>query len=351
MIVGEFIADFCESAEGDLDIPTALIREAVEAERARLDVLLHGGGTERADAHQDRDAADHDRQGRHLPHGRRPRGGRAPLQGLVVRSRKIGLRHKADGPNPELVTAYRTQKMLEDRALHGDRSARAHRKPRRAFPRGLPARATMPAWLRRTLAMWAEPRATLPCLTYEPLDVMAMELPPGWRGYGAKNYVDHPDTPAARRGTRWLREQMKDADRHRGAARGHALRAPAARAFPRPQRTHRRAAAMTDRPATTATAPRKLRFHVLRHDPRDPQSVRARRAVRARGSGRHDIVHRIERDPRAARSLAGVRFRLPRRHLRQLRHGRQRPAGPRLPHAHARTCRPTSRSRRCRPSS
>ena len=22
-----------------------------------------------------------------------------------------------------------------------------------------------------------------------------MELPPGWRGYGAKDYVDHPDTP------------------------------------------------------------------------------------------------------------------------------------------------------------
>jgi fumarate reductase flavoprotein subunit len=27
MIVGEFIADFCESPAGDLDIPTALIRE------------------------------------------------------------------------------------------------------------------------------------------------------------------------------------------------------------------------------------------------------------------------------------------------------------------------------------
>jgi fumarate reductase flavoprotein subunit len=23
-----------------------------------------------------------------------------------------------------------------------------------------------------------------------------MELPPGWRGYGAKDYIDHPDTPA-----------------------------------------------------------------------------------------------------------------------------------------------------------
>jgi fumarate reductase flavoprotein subunit len=23
---------------------------------------------------------------------------------------------------------------------------------------------------------------------------MQMELPPGWRGYGAKDYIDHPDT-------------------------------------------------------------------------------------------------------------------------------------------------------------
>jgi fumarate reductase flavoprotein subunit len=28
---------------------------------------------------------------------------------------------------------------------------------------------------------------------------MAMELPPGWRGYGEKNYIPHPDT--ARRET------------------------------------------------------------------------------------------------------------------------------------------------------
>ena len=42
-------------------------------------------------------------------------------------------------------------------------------------------------------------RDTLPTLAYEPLDVKAMELPPGWRGYGAKDYIDHPDTPRAQR--------------------------------------------------------------------------------------------------------------------------------------------------------
>jgi len=213
MIVGEFIADFCESAEGDLDIPTALIREAVEAERARLDVLLHGGGTERADAIKIEmqqtmtDKVGIFRTGADLEEAVHR------LQGLVVRSRQIGLRHKVDGPNPELVTAYRTQKMLKI-ALCMATGALARTESRGAhFREDFPARNDA-AWLRRTLAMWREPRDTLPCLTYEPLDVMAMELPPGWRGYGAKNYVDHPDTPRRAEEVAGVREQMKDADRH-----------------------------------------------------------------------------------------------------------------------------------------
>ena len=30
----------------------------------------------------------------------------------------------------------------------------------------------------------------LPTLEYESLDIMRMELPPGWRGYGRKNQID-----------------------------------------------------------------------------------------------------------------------------------------------------------------
>jgi fumarate reductase flavoprotein subunit len=213
MIVGEFIADFCESPKGDLDIPTALIREAVEAERARLDVLLHGGGTERADAIKIEmqqtmtDKVGIFRTGADLEEAVHR------LQGLLVRSRHIGLRHRVDGPNPELVTAYRTQKMLKV-ALCMATGALARTESRGAhFREDFPARNDA-AWLRRTLAMWREAGDTLPCLTYEPLDVMGMELPPGWRGYGAKNYVDHPDTPRRADEVASVRERMKDADRH-----------------------------------------------------------------------------------------------------------------------------------------
>ena len=117
------------------------------------------------------------------------------LQQLLARSRNIGVPYKSAGANPELVTAYRTQKMIRLAltiaygALVRTESRGAHF--RNDFPRRNDAE-----WLKRTLATWKNESDTLPTLAYEPLDVKKMELPPGWRGYGAKDYVDHPETPA-----------------------------------------------------------------------------------------------------------------------------------------------------------
>ena len=61
------------------------------------------------------------------------------LQQLLVRSRNIGLRYKARGANPELVTAYRVQKMLKLALCVAYGALHAHRKPGRPLPRGLPA--------------------------------------------------------------------------------------------------------------------------------------------------------------------------------------------------------------------
>ena len=153
------------------------------------------------------------------------------LQQLLLRSRNIGLRYKARGANPELVTAYRVQKMLKMAlcvaygALQRTESRGAHF--REDFPRRNDAE-----WLNRTLATWKSETDTLPSLSYEQLDVMKMELPPGWRGYGAKDHIDHPDT--ARR-TR--RDRSAEAARRRRSFRvskdTDALRTSVAWAFPR----------------------------------------------------------------------------------------------------------------------
>jgi fumarate reductase flavoprotein subunit len=212
MLVGEFIGDFLDSPEGEIDIPTRLVRDTLAAERAGLDALLASSGPERADELKLRmqelmtDKVGIFRSGADLQqavHG---------LQELLRRSRRIGLRQRADGPNPELVTAYRTQKMLKVAlciaagALARTESRGAHF--REDFPRRDDAR-----WLRRSLAGWDGPDAEGPRLDYEALDVMAMELPPGWRGYGNKDYVEHPDTAQRAAEVGALRE-AGGADRH-----------------------------------------------------------------------------------------------------------------------------------------
>jgi len=211
--VGEFIADFIESPAGEIDIPTAVVREALEAERGKLDTLLRGQGRERADALKIEmqqtmtDKVGIFRTGADLQQAV------AKLRELLARSRDIGVRSSRDGPNPELVTAYRVQKMLKvasciaSGALARTESRGAHF--REDFPRRDDA-----TWLRRTLASWRDPMDTLPRLDYEPLDVMGMELPPGWRGYGNKDYVDHPDTPRRLAEVLALRERLQGADRH-----------------------------------------------------------------------------------------------------------------------------------------
>src|SRR6266850_3003157 len=212
MIVGEFISDFCDRSENNVDIPTALVHGYLEREQARLTAMLTGRGTEAA---MDLRVAMQQimtakvgifRRGADLEQAV------DELQALLVRSRNIGVRSRAPGANPELVAAYRTQKMLKLAvtiaygALVRTESRGAHF--REDYPRRNDAE-----WLKRTLASWTNEQDTLPTLSYETLDVKTMELPPGWRGYGTKDYTDHPDTPARQQEVDALRAKLAPAGR------------------------------------------------------------------------------------------------------------------------------------------
>jgi len=134
------------------------------------------------------------------------------LQQLADRSRRIGVRYKATGVNAELVTAYRVQKMLKVAltiaygALTRTESRGAHY--RQDYPRRNDAE-----WLKRTLATWANPDDLLPTLGYEALEPNRMELPPGWRGYGAKDYIEHPDTQRRVAEVEAIKARLAGADR------------------------------------------------------------------------------------------------------------------------------------------
>jgi fumarate reductase flavoprotein subunit len=193
MIAGETIADFCDSPEGQLTVSTALARDAVSAQALQLRQLAQGDGSENAvhlvKAMQETMTAQVGifRDGNSLDEAV------ATLRSLQQRARHIHLGSTAAGPNPELVAAYRLPRMLK-LALCVACGAQQRTESRGAHYRADFPRRDDRQWLKRTLASWPDPTDELPTLAYEPLDIMGMELPPGWRGYGARDFIDHPDT-------------------------------------------------------------------------------------------------------------------------------------------------------------
>jgi fumarate reductase flavoprotein subunit len=210
MIVGEFIGDFCDREE--LDIPLGLVRECLEREQAKLDALLSGRGSESASVLKaEMQALMTERVGIFRT-GENLQKAVDGLQELLARSRRIGVPYKAVGANPELVTAYRVQKMLK-LALTVAYGALVRTESRGAHYRNDYPQRNDAQWLKRTLATWPDASDSLPRLEYEPLDVRRMELPPGWRGYGAKDYIDHPDTAGRLSEIETIRAQHAGADR------------------------------------------------------------------------------------------------------------------------------------------
>lgn len=188
MLVGEYVADYCESSSGDFS--PALAREFVERERAALTALTTQSGNENAVALRTRmEQIMTDKVGL-FRNGADLESAVAELAELLARSRKVAVGAGNLDANPELVLAYRLPRMLKIAltvalgALRRTESRGAH------FREDFPARNDRD-WLNRTLACWRE-GDDLPSLDYETLDVMHMELPPGFRGYGVKNIVEHP---------------------------------------------------------------------------------------------------------------------------------------------------------------
>ena len=212
MLVGEYIADFCDQPESEITLSSALVKQAGAGVASQLTGFATGTGGENAFelmiAMQEimTEKVGIFREGEHLQEAV------DTLKKLLKRSRSISLRSQSRGTNPELVAAYRVQKMLKLSlcvaygALRRTESRGAHY--RRDYPRRDDAQ-----WLKRTLATWPDANANLPQLGYEELDIMKMELPPGWRGYGGKDHIDHPATAQREAELQHKRDELGDVDR------------------------------------------------------------------------------------------------------------------------------------------
>lgn len=191
MIVGEFVADYC--GENSLSVNTSTIEYFVNREEKRIsDLLIRNFGENpfRLKAEMQKimmDKVGIFRNGDDLAQAVEE------LKVLNQRARKIALRNRISASNPELVEAIRVPKMIKLAQCV------AYGAMLRTESRGAHAREDYPErndrdWLKRTLTTWKDDSADLPEITYEDLDVMKMEMPPGYRGYGADNTIHHPDT-------------------------------------------------------------------------------------------------------------------------------------------------------------
>jgi fumarate reductase flavoprotein subunit len=191
MIIGQYVADYCQQTT--LSIDTQLIEDFGQQIEVEINQLIDGNGTEKAiTLKQEMQKIMMDYVGI-FRNGTQLEQAVNELSELLKRSRNIGLTCKKRHANPELVDALRVRRMLKV-ALTVASGAHARTESRGAHSREDFPERNDKDWLNRTLSSWPNDAALTPKLTYEAIDVMSMELPPGYRGYGTNNAIAHPDT-------------------------------------------------------------------------------------------------------------------------------------------------------------
>lgn len=192
MIVGDYFREYCENKK--LTIKTSTIEKALKAQQDYIEGIINANGKENIFEIKRKMTEIMDsnvgifRDGEHLQSAVKE------LESLYKKSKNIRISNKNLHNNPELEEAYRTSKMLKialcvaQGALNRTESRGAH--TREDYPKR-----DDKDWLKRTLASWDSPDSERPTISYEDLIVANMELPPAYRGYGAKgNIIEHPDS-------------------------------------------------------------------------------------------------------------------------------------------------------------
>jgi len=213
MIVGDYFADYCLANE--VNVNTATIEKAIKKQKDFIDHLLTNKGKHNIFEIKNRmreimwEKVAIFRDGKGLAEAVNE------LEELLKKSHDVNVKSKTASANPELEEAYRVPMMLK-LALCVAVGARDRTESRGAHYREDFLKRDDLNWLSRTLTSWKE-GSTLPTVAYEPLDIMKMEMPPAFRGYGVKgNIIEHPVSAQRQEVVDKIREEMEAAgkDRH-----------------------------------------------------------------------------------------------------------------------------------------
>ncbi len=212
MIVGDYFAEHC--IKTDININTKTVERELEKETKYIKSLLENDGKNNIfeiklamrDIMWDKVAIFRDGKG--LAEAVEK------LEELYKKSLDVNVKSKTLAGNPELEEAYRVPKMLK-LALCVAIGARDRTESRGAHYREDFLKRDDANWLKRTLTSWKE-GDTLPTVEYEDLDIMGMEMPPAFRGYGAKGMIIENETSIKRQEeVDKIREEMEAAGKDR----------------------------------------------------------------------------------------------------------------------------------------
>ncbi|ECK8361928.1 fumarate reductase flavoprotein subunit [Campylobacter jejuni] len=207
MIVGDYFADYCKN-NGEV-IDTNVVKDFLTKEYQYLKSLVDKEGKYNVFEIKNRmkeimwDKVAIFRTGEGLKEAV------DELEKLYKDSQDVKVHCKElDCANPELEEAYRVPRMLKIAlcvaygALLRTESRGAH------YREDYPKRDDL-NWMKRTNTFWVEGE-TLPRIEYEELDIMKMEIPPAFRGYGAKgNIIENPLSEKRQAEVEAIREKME----------------------------------------------------------------------------------------------------------------------------------------------
>ncbi len=213
MIIGDYFADYCKN-NGEV-IDTNIVKDFLTKEYQYLKSLVDKEGKYSVFEIKNRmkeimwDKVAIFRTGEGLKEAV------DELEKLYKESQNVKVHCKElDCANPELEEAYRVPRMLKVAlcvaygALLRTESRGAH------YREDYPKRDDL-NWMKRTLTYWVEGES-LPRVEYDELDIMKMEMPPAFRGYGAKgNIIENPLSEQRQAEVDAIREKMEAEGKNR----------------------------------------------------------------------------------------------------------------------------------------
>ena len=213
MIIGDYFADYCKN-NGEV-IDTNIVKDFLTKEYQYLKSLVDKEGKYSVFEIKNRmkeimwDKVAIFRTGEGLKEAV------DELEKLYKESQNVKVHCKElDCANPELEEAYRVPRMLKVAlcvaygALLRTESRGAH------YREDYPKRDDL-NWMNRTLTYWVEGES-LPRVEYDELDIMKMEMPPAFRGYGAKgNIIENPLSEKRQAEVDAIREKMEAEGKNR----------------------------------------------------------------------------------------------------------------------------------------